>query len=126
MTSNETAALEATCNTLNALNITNYVSHSLFDYCRFTVGPIARISTYDIMSNLQAEASDEESELFKLSEQLDVMPIHEWYMPLNKLHLHGEYGKINYYELAQYILLDYARVQDSINLASSFNVLAEF
>lgn len=126
MTSHENAAIEATCNTLNALNITNYVSHSLYDYCRYAIGPIAKISTYTVMSNLQSEASSEESELFKLSEQLDEMPIHEWYLPLNTLRLYGDYGRINYAELAQYVLLDFARIQDSINLASSFNTLAEF
>jgi len=126
MTNNENTAIEATCNTLNALGITSYVSHGLYDYCRFAIGPIARVSTYNIITNLQSEASSEESELFKVSEQLDELPIHEWYIPLNKLRLYGDYGKIRYYELAQYILLDYARIQDGINLSSSFDTLAKF
>lgn len=126
MTSNENAALEATCKTINALGITNYVSHSLYDYCRFSIGPITRVATYNIISNLQSVADSEESELFKLSERLDAMPVHEWYMPLHVLKMYCDYGKIRYDELAEFILLDYQRIQDNINLSSSFDMLAEY
>ena len=126
MTSTETAALAATCSTLNALGITSYVSHGLYDYCRFAVGPIARVATYNIISNLQSLADNEDSELFKLSERLDAMPIHDWYIPLYTLKQYCEYGNIRYDELAEFILLDYQRIQDNINLSSSFDMLAEY
>lgn len=126
MTSAENAALESTCKTLNALGITSYISHSLYDYCRFAVGPITRVATYNIISNLQSVADSEDSELFKLSERLDAMPVHEWYIPLHTLKMYCDFGQIRYDELAEFILLDYARIQDGINLASSFGQLAEY